>query len=145
MQWISLIAVSLPGLAALAALLFTWMQVGQASTELRIAEEGLPHDGRPGRPYRGVDQVDVLRRLSTDTRVPWGTRYCDERVAERTSSDCVAAALAAAEPDRVRVAALRYSARHGTDHGSHAERNAAVGPYVRWRNVRAEPKALTSH
>lgn len=40
MQWITLLAVSLPGLAALAALLFTWMQVGQASKELRIAEEG---------------------------------------------------------------------------------------------------------
>ncbi|WP_406303890.1 pentapeptide repeat-containing protein [Streptomyces sp. NBC_00885] len=33
-------AVSLPGLAALAALLFTWMQVGQTSKELRITEQG---------------------------------------------------------------------------------------------------------
>ncbi|WP_328876297.1 pentapeptide repeat-containing protein [Streptomyces sp. NBC_00287] len=33
-------AVSLPGLAALAALLFTWMQVGQATKELRISEQG---------------------------------------------------------------------------------------------------------
>ncbi|MET7728483.1 pentapeptide repeat-containing protein [Streptomyces mirabilis] len=33
-------AVSLPGLAALCALLFTWMQVGQASKELRISEHG---------------------------------------------------------------------------------------------------------
>ncbi|MFE5240084.1 MULTISPECIES: pentapeptide repeat-containing protein [unclassified Streptomyces] len=33
-------AVSLPGLAALAALLFTWMQVGQANKELRISEQG---------------------------------------------------------------------------------------------------------
>ncbi|MET7889531.1 pentapeptide repeat-containing protein, partial [Streptomyces avermitilis] len=40
MQLISLIAVSLPGLAALGALLFTWMQVGQASKELRISEQG---------------------------------------------------------------------------------------------------------
>lgn len=39
-QWITLIAVSLPGLAALGALLFTWMQVGQASKELRISEHG---------------------------------------------------------------------------------------------------------
>ncbi|WP_406196631.1 pentapeptide repeat-containing protein [Streptomyces sp. NBC_01017] len=37
---VSLIAVSLPGLAALGALLFTWMQVGQASKELRISEHG---------------------------------------------------------------------------------------------------------
>ncbi|MGW5210871.1 pentapeptide repeat-containing protein [Streptomyces sp. NPDC004051] len=35
-----LIAVSLPGLAALGALLFTWMQVGQAGKELRISEQG---------------------------------------------------------------------------------------------------------
>ncbi|MFC8095221.1 pentapeptide repeat-containing protein [Streptomyces sp. NPDC057301] len=40
MQLVSLIAVSLPGLAALGALLFTWMQVGQASKELRISEHG---------------------------------------------------------------------------------------------------------
>ncbi|MFE5494450.1 pentapeptide repeat-containing protein [Streptomyces virginiae] len=36
----TLVAVSLPGLAALGALLFTWMQVGQASKELRISEHG---------------------------------------------------------------------------------------------------------
>lgn len=40
MQLITLIAASLPGLAALGALLFTWMQVGQASRELRISEHG---------------------------------------------------------------------------------------------------------
>jgi uncharacterized protein YjbI with pentapeptide repeats len=40
MEWVGLAAVSLPGLAALAALLFTWMQVGQASKELRISEQG---------------------------------------------------------------------------------------------------------
>ncbi|MFJ2005982.1 pentapeptide repeat-containing protein [Streptomyces chartreusis] len=40
MQWVGLIAVSLPGLAALGALLFTWMQVGQASKELHVSERG---------------------------------------------------------------------------------------------------------
>ncbi|MGW6483824.1 hypothetical protein ACWGDS_39275 [Streptomyces sp. NPDC055059] len=35
-----MIAASLPGLAALVALLFTWMQVGQASKEVRISEQG---------------------------------------------------------------------------------------------------------
>ncbi|WP_369228988.1 pentapeptide repeat-containing protein [Streptomyces sp. R21] len=35
-----MLLVSLPGLAALAALLFTWMQVGQANNELRISEQG---------------------------------------------------------------------------------------------------------
>ncbi|WP_251094825.1 pentapeptide repeat-containing protein [Streptomyces sp. Caat 7-52] len=37
---VTLIAASLPGLAALGALLFTWMQVAQASKELRISESG---------------------------------------------------------------------------------------------------------
>ncbi|MER7477472.1 pentapeptide repeat-containing protein [Streptomyces sp. NPDC126510] len=37
---VSLIALSLPGIAALGALLFTWMQVGQASKELSISEHG---------------------------------------------------------------------------------------------------------
>ncbi|MEV8312392.1 pentapeptide repeat-containing protein [Streptomyces flavidovirens] len=40
MQWVGLVAVSLPGLAALAALLFTWRQVDQASKELQISEQG---------------------------------------------------------------------------------------------------------
>ncbi|MFF5284435.1 pentapeptide repeat-containing protein [Streptomyces sp. NPDC013171] len=35
-----LVASALPGFAALTAVLFTWMQVGQASKELRIAEAG---------------------------------------------------------------------------------------------------------
>jgi hypothetical protein len=38
--WVGLVVVSLPGLAALVALLFTWMQAGQASKELRITEQG---------------------------------------------------------------------------------------------------------
>lgn len=37
-------------------------------------------------------------------------------------------------------AALRYFALNGTDHRSHAEQNAAIAAYVRWRNARAEPK-----
>ncbi|MFC8536718.1 hypothetical protein ACFUJY_22670 [Streptomyces sp. NPDC057249] len=37
-------------------------------------------------------------------------------------------------------AALRYFALNGTDHRSHDEQNAAITPYVRWRNTRAEPK-----
>ncbi|MDQ0717877.1 hypothetical protein QFZ55_007329 [Streptomyces luteogriseus] len=35
---ITLVAVSLPGLAALSALLFTWMQVGQTNKQLKISE-----------------------------------------------------------------------------------------------------------
>ncbi|MEV8589369.1 pentapeptide repeat-containing protein [Streptomyces sp. NPDC051180] len=37
---LSLLLLSLPGLAAVAALLFTWLQVGQTGKELRIIEEG---------------------------------------------------------------------------------------------------------
>jgi hypothetical protein len=37
-------------------------------------------------------------------------------------------------------AALRYVARGGTDHHSHAEQNTAIAAYVRWRNTRAQPK-----
>ncbi|MFF0435508.1 pentapeptide repeat-containing protein [Streptomyces sp. NPDC004327] len=37
---LTLLLLSLPGVAAVAALLFTWLQVGQAGKELRIAEEG---------------------------------------------------------------------------------------------------------
>ncbi|MFI6802807.1 transposase [Streptosporangium canum] len=37
-------------------------------------------------------------------------------------------------------AALRYYALNGTDHRSHDEQNAAIGAYVRRRNVRAQPK-----
>lgn len=36
-------------------------------------------------------------------------------------------------------AALRYFAPNGTDHRSHAEQNAAINAYIRWRNSRAEP------
>ncbi|MFC8509955.1 pentapeptide repeat-containing protein [Streptomyces sp. NPDC057131] len=37
---LTLLLLSLPGIAAVAALLFTWLQVGQAGKELRIAEKG---------------------------------------------------------------------------------------------------------
>jgi hypothetical protein len=37
-------------------------------------------------------------------------------------------------------AALRYYALGGTDHRSHAEQNAAIAGYIRWRNARAVPK-----
>ena len=37
-------------------------------------------------------------------------------------------------------AALRYFALNGTDHRSHAQQNAAIAAYVRWRNAYTEPK-----
>lgn len=53
-------AVSLPGLAALAALLFTWMQVGQASKELRISEQGqITNRFNAAVTNLGSDSVDV--------------------------------------------------------------------------------------
>lgn len=36
--------------------------------------------------------------------------------------------------------ALRYFTLDGTDHRSHAEQNAAIRAYLRWRNARAQPK-----
>ncbi|MER7195523.1 pentapeptide repeat-containing protein [Streptomyces flaveolus] len=40
LQWAALAASSLPGIAALAALLFTWVSVEQSGDQLRIAERG---------------------------------------------------------------------------------------------------------
>ncbi|WP_436799057.1 transposase [Micromonospora fulviviridis] len=37
-------------------------------------------------------------------------------------------------------AAVRYFALNGTDHRTHAEQDAAIGDYIRWRNQRARPK-----
>ncbi|MFI6225167.1 transposase [Nocardia salmonicida] len=36
-------------------------------------------------------------------------------------------------------AALRYLALNGTDHRSHAEQDAVIGDYIRWRNQHAGP------
>jgi hypothetical protein len=40
LTWVALGASMLPGLAALVALLFTWMSVGQTNKDLQIAEQG---------------------------------------------------------------------------------------------------------
>ena len=37
-------------------------------------------------------------------------------------------------------AAVRYFALGGTDHQTHAEQDAAIGAYIRWRNHHAKPK-----
>ncbi|MFF7375971.1 pentapeptide repeat-containing protein [Streptomyces massasporeus] len=74
-QWISLIALSLPGLAALGALLFTWMQVGQASKELHISEHGqitsrfntaVDHLGSPSLDIR-LGGIYSLQRIMQDS------------------------------------------------------------------------------
>ncbi|MFJ8764370.1 pentapeptide repeat-containing protein [Streptomyces clavifer] len=71
-------AVSLPGLAALAALLFTWMQVGQTSKELRIAEQGqITNRFNAAVTNLGSDSVDV--RL--------GGIYALERIMQDSARD----------------------------------------------------------
>ncbi|MFF3943033.1 hypothetical protein [Streptomyces phaeofaciens] len=40
LTWVALTASTLPGLAALVALLFTWMSVEQTNKDLQIAEQG---------------------------------------------------------------------------------------------------------
>ncbi|MER7475539.1 transposase [Micromonospora sp. NPDC000018] len=38
-------------------------------------------------------------------------------------------------------AAVRYFALNGTDHRSHAEQDAVIGDYTRWRNQHTRPKS----
>jgi len=60
LDWLGLMVVSLPGLAALAALLFTWMQVGQANKQLRISEQGqITNRFNAAITNLGSDSVDV--------------------------------------------------------------------------------------
>ncbi|TCB94490.1 transposase [Micromonospora zingiberis] len=37
-------------------------------------------------------------------------------------------------------AAVRYFALNGTDHHSHAEQDAAIGDYIRWRQPTSTPE-----
>ncbi|MFE9484739.1 pentapeptide repeat-containing protein [Streptomyces spororaveus] len=67
----SLVILSLPGLAALAALLFTWMQVGQASKELRISEQGQ---------ITGRFNVAITNLGSSSVDVRLGGIYALERI-----------------------------------------------------------------
>jgi hypothetical protein len=78
MQSVTLIVVSLPGLAAVGALLFTWMQVGQASKELHISEQGQITN-------RFNAAVTNLGSPSTDVRL--GGIYALERIMEDSERD----------------------------------------------------------
>ncbi|GAA1545322.1 hypothetical protein GCM10009730_63020 [Streptomyces albidochromogenes] len=78
MQWVGLAAVSLPGLAALTALLFTWMQVGQASKELQISEQGQITN-------RFTDAITNLGSASLDVRL--GGIYALERIMQDSFRD----------------------------------------------------------
>ncbi|MGW1902980.1 pentapeptide repeat-containing protein [Streptomyces hirsutus] len=77
-QKITLIAASLPGLAALGALLFTWMQVGQANKELRISERGQITN-------RFNAAVENLGSPSLDARL--GGIYALERIMQDSARD----------------------------------------------------------
>lgn len=75
-QWITLIAVSLPGLAALVALLFTWLQVKQNSKQLDISEQGeitsrfnaaVTNLGSPSIDVR-IGGIYALERISEDSK-----------------------------------------------------------------------------
>jgi uncharacterized protein YjbI with pentapeptide repeats len=78
MQLVTLIVVSLPGLAALGALLFTWMQVGQASKELRISEHGQITS-------RFNNAINNLGSQSLDVRL--GGIYALERIMQDSARD----------------------------------------------------------
>ncbi|MFF4285986.1 pentapeptide repeat-containing protein [Streptomyces sp. NPDC001633] len=78
MQWVGLVAVSLPGLAALAALLFTWMQMGQTNRQLRISEQGQITN-------RYNAAINNLGSHSIDVRL--GGIYALERIMQDSSRD----------------------------------------------------------
>ncbi|MER6961256.1 pentapeptide repeat-containing protein [Streptomyces sp. NPDC000618] len=78
MQLVGLVAVSLPGFAALTALLFTWMQVGQASTELRISEQGQITN-------RYNAAINNLGSQSIDVRL--GGMYALQRIMQDSTRD----------------------------------------------------------
>ncbi|MDQ0757521.1 pentapeptide repeat-containing protein [Streptomyces canus] len=69
---------SLPGLVALVALLFTWMQVGQTSKELRISEQGEITT-------RFNSAINNLGSDSTDVRL--GGSYALERIMHDSTRD----------------------------------------------------------
>ncbi|MER8046643.1 pentapeptide repeat-containing protein [Streptomyces sp. NPDC094032] len=85
---LTLLLLSLPGLAAVAALLFTWLQVGQTGKELRISEEGQITT-------RFNAAIDNLGSGSTDVRL--GGIYALERIMKDSAADqpAVASVLSA--------------------------------------------------
>jgi uncharacterized protein YjbI with pentapeptide repeats len=87
-QWAGFVAASLPGLAALLALLFTWMQVSQTSKELQIIERGQVTS-------RYNAAVDNLGSASLDERL--GGIYALEQIMQDSARDrrSIVAVLAA--------------------------------------------------
>ncbi|MBT2393369.1 pentapeptide repeat-containing protein [Streptomyces sp. ISL-1] len=78
LAWVALAASTLPGLAALIALLFTWMSVGQTSKELQIAEQGQITN-------RFTAAITNLGSASLDVRL--GGIYALQRIMQDSSRD----------------------------------------------------------
>ncbi|MFE5660318.1 pentapeptide repeat-containing protein [Streptomyces sp. NPDC056517] len=75
---LSLVLLSLPGLAAIAALLFTWLQVSQSGKELRIVE-----DQQITTRFNAA--IDNLASTSLDVRL--GGIYALERIMKDSAAD----------------------------------------------------------
>ncbi|MFE6038672.1 pentapeptide repeat-containing protein [Streptomyces sp. NPDC056452] len=123
MDWFGLVVVSLPGLAALAALLFTWMQVGQASKELRISEQGqITNRFNAAVTNLGSDSVDV--RL--------GGIYGLERIMQDSVRD---------HPTVVSVLTA-YVRQHAPLSGADAKRQQTTSPEVPPTDIEAVMNVL---
>ncbi|MFH9617014.1 pentapeptide repeat-containing protein [Streptomyces pratensis] len=111
LDWLGLMVVSLPGLAALAALLFTWMQVGQANKQLRISEQGqITNRFNAAITNLGSDSVDV----------PLGGVYGLERIMQDSVRD---------HPTVVSVLTA-YVRRHALLPEAGVDRKQTVAPVV---------------
>ncbi|MEU9706827.1 pentapeptide repeat-containing protein [Streptomyces sp. NPDC047981] len=122
----TLVAVSLPGLAALGALLFTWMQVGQASKELRISEHGQITD-------RFNAAVGNLGTQSMDVRL--GGIYALQRIMQDSARDhpTVVSVLAAFAQQHAGSSAESLKAPLGGtyDHAPKPDVRAAIATLAR--------------
>ncbi|MCX4993314.1 MULTISPECIES: pentapeptide repeat-containing protein [unclassified Streptomyces] len=78
LTWVALAASTLPGLAALVALLFTWMSVGQTNKDLQISEQGQITT-------RFNAAITNLGKASLDVRL--GGIYALQRIMQDSSRD----------------------------------------------------------
>jgi uncharacterized protein YjbI with pentapeptide repeats len=128
---ITLIAATLPGLAALGALLFTWMQVGQANKELRISEHGQITN-------RFNAAVENLGSPSLDVRL--GGIYALERIMQDSTRDhpTVVSVLAAFAQRHAgsSTKSLKEPRESALDHEPSADVGAAIAVLARRRPER---------
>ncbi|WP_330306191.1 MULTISPECIES: pentapeptide repeat-containing protein [unclassified Streptomyces] len=132
MHWVGLVAVSLPGLAALAALLFTWMQVGQSSKELRISEQGQITN-------RFNAAITNLGSQSVDMRL--GGIYALQRIMEDSSRDhlTVISVLAAyvRQHAPIPVSGAKQTEATSTEHSPPTDVQAAINVVGNGRDSRS--------